>query len=177
MPSSTAVLAAIAIGLVTAPVAVTVVHPQTSAAPAPASEASAALWVWPLVPRPEVVSPFDAPSSRWGPGHRGLDLRARPGQEVRAAAAGIVTHRGRVAGRGTLTVTHPDGIRSTYEPVTSRLPEGTSVEQGAVIGRVSADPGHCAPATCLHLGALRGRDYLDPIPFFGGTRVILLPVP
>lgn len=138
---------------------------------------SSGRWAWPLSPRPEVRAPFDAPESRWGPGHRGLDLTAVVGQEVRAVADGVVTHRGRVAGRGTVSVTHPDGLRSTYEPVVSDLAKGDSVRRGQLIGRVSEDPGHCLPATCLHIGALRGRDYLDPRPLFGGTRVILLPVP
>lgn len=178
MPSSTAVLASIVIGLAAAPVALTAAGPSAPpAAPSSASEATGALWAWPLAPRPEVVSPFDAPTSRWGPGHRGLDLAARPGAQVRAVAAGVVTHRGRVAGRGTITVTHRDGIRSTYEPVTSTLTRGDAVARGEPIGRVGEEPGHCEPAACLHLGALRGRDYLDPLPFFGGVRVILLPVP
>lgn len=173
-------IAAVLVGLALVPVVGTPVQApsaEPAAAPAAGREEPRPRWRWPLSPRPEVVSPFVAPRSRWGPGHRGLDLAARPGQEVRAVAAGVVTHRGRVAGRGTLTVTHPGGIRTTYEPVTSSLAKGDAVAQGQPVGRVSEEAGHCIPATCLHLGAIRGRDYLDPRPFFGGTRVILLPVP
>jgi murein DD-endopeptidase MepM/ murein hydrolase activator NlpD len=153
--------------------------PPTTHVATPAAERaeSRPRWEWPLSPRPEVVSPFVAPASRWGPGHRGLDLAAQPGQEVRAVAAGVVTHRGRVAGRGTLTVTHPGGVRSTYEPVASTLAKGDTVTRGQPVGMVGDEAGHCRPSTCLHLGAIRGQDYLDPRPFFGGTRVVLLPVP
>ncbi|WP_144857223.1 M23 family metallopeptidase [Marihabitans asiaticum] len=138
-------------------------------------EDRAGSWQWPLRPRPEVAAAFDAPSSRWGPGHRGLDLVGSNGAEVRAVADGVVSHRGRVAGRPTISVTHASGLRSTYEPVTSELRTGERVERGEVIGELVEGPDHCAEATCLHLGALRGRDYLDPFPLFGSPRVILLP--
>lgn len=136
-----------------------------------------ARWRWPFNPRPEVMAPFAAPASRWGPGHRGIDLAAGVGRPVTAVEAGTVTHRGRIAGRSTITVTHADGLRSTYEPVGSDLSVGDRVGRGERLGTVTAEPGHCAPATCVHVGALRGRDYLDPRPLFGGVRVILLPLP
>lgn len=136
-------------------------------------------WRWPVGggSPPPLVAPFDAPETRWGPGHRGLDLGTRTGAEVRAVADGRVTHRGRVAGRPTLSITHDDGIRSTYEPVDSTLRVGERVRRGQVVGRIGDEAGHCAPRACLHVGALRGRDYLDPLPFFGAGRVVLLPVP
>lgn len=135
-------------------------------------------WEWPVGDgdRPALAAPFDAPDERWGPGHRGIDLRTAKGAAVTAVADGVVTHRGRVAGRGTVSITHASGIRSTYEPVESSLSVGDRVTRGEVIGRVGPEAGHCAPRSCLHLGAKRGPDYLDPLPFFGARRVILLPV-
>ena len=41
---------------------------------------------------------------------------------------------------------------------------------------VAATPGHCAPATCLHWGVLRGETYLDPLVLVGAVRVMLLPL-
>ena len=76
-----------------------------------------------------------------------------------------------------MSITHADGVRSTYEPVESDLSVGARVETGEVIGRIGPEAGHCVPRACLHLGAKRGPDYLDPMPFFGTRRVILLPVP
>lgn len=145
----------------------------------PAPPPGGARWVWPVGDgaRPGLEAPFDAPEEPWGPGHRGLDLRTVAGSEVTAVADGMVTHRGRVAGRGTVSITHAGGVRSTYEPVESDLSVGDRVTRGQRIGRVGPEAGHCEPRTCLHLGARRGPDYLDPLPFFGARRVILLPVP
>src|SRR5689334_18880767 len=84
-------------------------------------------WSWPLDPRPAVTARFVAPRSAYGRGHRGLDLAARQGQEVRAVDAGLVTHVGVVAGRGTVSVTHPSGLRSTYEPVRGSVTVGAAV--------------------------------------------------
>ena len=50
------------------------------------------------------------------------------------------------------------------------------LRRGEEIGRVGPEPGHCEPATCLHLGAKRDDTYLDPMGFFGARRVVLLPV-
>src|SRR5699024_9638474 len=74
-------------------------------------------WVWPLAPRPSVARPFVRPASTWGAGHRGVDLTSSQGSDVRTVDAGVVAHVGVVAGRGTVTVLHRSGLRSTYEPV------------------------------------------------------------
>lgn len=94
---------------------------------------------------------------------------------VRAVDAGVVGHVGVIAGRGTVTVLHRSGLRSTYEPVDADVVVGDEVGRGQVIGTVSAG-GHCLPASCLHLGALRGSAYLDPMTLLGATRVRLLPL-
>lgn len=134
-----------------------------------------ARWSWPLAPTPPVARAFEAPSSPYGAGHRGVDLATRVGAEVTAVAAGTVTHAGVVSGRGTVSVLHADGVRSTYEPVAPTVAEGVRVEPGTVLGALEATPGHCAPASCLHLGAVRGRTYLDPMTFLTVPRIVLLP--
>ncbi|AXG13776.1 M23 family metallopeptidase [Intrasporangium calvum] len=133
-------------------------------------------WVWPLAPEPEVERPFDAPRRRWEPGHRGVDLRASVGQEVRSPAAGEVAFAARLAGRSVLVVRHPGGLRSTFEPVVGSLPVGSPVAPGEVIGLVTDESTHCDPATCLHWGVLRGREYLDPLVLLRRAPVILLPL-
>ncbi|HEY7719792.1 MAG TPA: M23 family metallopeptidase [Pedococcus sp.] len=122
-----------------------------------------------------MVRPFLPPASAWGPGHRGVDLAAAVAQPVLAAAEGRVTHVGVVAGRPTLTVTHAGGVRTTYEPVDPAVRRGEHVAQGQVVGHLASVPGHCAPTTCLHLGALRGRTYLDPLSLLLQRPVRLLP--
>ncbi len=143
-------------------------------------------WHWPLTPRPDVLRRFVAPVSPYGSGHRGLDLAAAPGTPVLAVEAGRVTHAGTVAGRGTVTVQHAGGLRSTYEPVRSSLHAGDLVGVGEVVGVVEGRSGgsvdaalgaHCGARSCLHLGARRDAGYLDPWPLLtGGLRIRLLPL-
>ncbi|MFX0537718.1 M23 family metallopeptidase [Ornithinimicrobium sp. Y1847] len=134
-----------------------------------------ALWAWPLEPRPEIIRPYDPPAQRWLPGHRGVDLSARTDQPVLAVEAGVVTHSGEIAGVGTVSVTHADGLRSTYQPVTDRPERGTRVARGQQIGRLDIG-GHCLTRPCLHLGAKRGSDYVDPTPLLLGVTLSLLPM-
>jgi murein DD-endopeptidase MepM/ murein hydrolase activator NlpD len=122
-----------------------------------------------------VTRRFQRPAGTWGPGHRGVDLAAAPGQQVLAAASGRVTHVGAVAGRGTVSLLHAGGVRTTYEPVSPRVRRGDTVRSGGVIGVVDERGGsHCT--ACLHLGALRGRTYLDPLVLLRPGRVVLLPL-
>ncbi len=90
----------------------------------------------------------------------------------------MVTHAGLVAGRGTVTVAHGDGLNSTYEPVDPTVAVGAVVAAGQVLGalRVRAGAAHCGARACLHLGARRGDTYLDPYPLLAGGRVALLPL-
>lgn len=145
------------------------------AASAPAS-ASAHAWQWPLAPRPAVVRPFRAPPTPWSAGHRGVDLAAAPGAAVRSAGTGRVTFVGQVAGRGVVVVTHPGGLRTSYEPVEHPVANGTLVDAGSVLGTLAAAPSHCPPAACLHWGLRRGEVYLDPLALVDRGPPVLLPL-
>jgi murein DD-endopeptidase MepM/ murein hydrolase activator NlpD len=149
--------------------------PSPATRPVASSATGQGRWRWPLLPRPLVDRGFVAPGSAWGAGHRGLDLEGWPGQAVLAVEGGVVTHVGSVAGRGTVTLLHHDGLRSTYEPVDAVVRLGQSVSTGDVLGRLAAPGSHCA-SVCLHLGARRGADYLDPEPLLVRPRIILLPL-
>jgi len=133
-------------------------------------------WDWPLLPRPDVLRPFDPPPERWLSGHRGVDLGGMPGQMVRAAGSGTVVYAGMVAGRGVVSIEHAGGLRTTYEPVTASVRAGQTVELGDVIG--SLDPGHagCPRDACLHWGLRRGQTYLNPLVLIGPLRVRLKPL-
>ena len=146
----------------------------SSAAGVPVDRDARHTWSWPLSPRPVVLRPFVPPRSTYGPGHRGIDVHARQGEAVLAVDAGTVSHVGVIAGRGTVSVTHASGLRSTYEPVAASVTTGAAVADGDVLGEVSGRS-HCGGA-CLHLGALRDRSYVDPRPLLGGGPVILLPL-
>ncbi|WP_411283255.1 M23 family metallopeptidase [Lapillicoccus sp.] len=133
-------------------------------------------WAWPLAPDPRLVERFAPPPHPRSAGHRGVDLDAIVGQPVRAPEAGVVTFSGVIAGRGVVVLAHPGGLRSTFEPVEGALPTGAAVGRGHVVATVSATIGHCAPATCLHWGVLRGETYLNPLGLVGVLRVVLLPM-
>jgi peptidase M23-like protein len=147
-----------------------------TAAKAAAVDTVPAHGVWPLQPRPPVVARFDPPATPWGRGHRGVDLAGHVGQQVHAAASGVVTYAGRLAGRGVVVVDH-GSTRTTYEPVTATVQVGDRVAAGAVIGLLQLFGSHCFPRACLHWGLVEGRDqYLDPLTLVGAATVRLLPL-
>jgi murein DD-endopeptidase MepM/ murein hydrolase activator NlpD len=135
-------------------------------------------WQWPMAAPHEIIGPFVAPSHRYGPGHRGVDIRAS-GRDVHAVEDGTVRFAGSVAGRGVVSILHADGLASTYEPVEASVHAGDRVTAGQLIGVLgdAGSSGHCEEA-CLHLGARRGgADYLDPEPLLRGVRPsVLLPL-
>lgn len=129
-------------------------------------------YVWPTGESAEVLRGFDAPDPHWQAGHRGVDLAAAAGTEIRAAGDGVIVFAGWVVDRSVVSIDHPDGIRTTYEPVAPMVRSGEVVGAGQVIGVLEA--GHCDPA-CLHWGARRGtHDYLDPLTLLGERPVIRL---
>ena len=136
----------------------------------------AARFGWPLAGTPRPVRRFDPPAQPWLPGHRGVDLAAAPGVEVRAAGTGIILFAGMVAGRPVVTVGHADGLRTTYEPVRPGLSVGAQVATGTPIGDLLAGHPGCPAEACLHWGLRRGEEYLDPLALLGLGAVRLLPV-
>ncbi|MGC5012460.1 murein hydrolase activator EnvC family protein [Streptosporangium sp. DT93] len=118
---------------------------------------------------------FAPPPRPWLAGHRGVDLTASPGAEVRAAGPGTIGYAGQLAGRGVVTVLHSSGLRTTYLPVRPTVRRGQVVGAGETIGVLQDVPGHCA-AACLHWGLLRDRAYLDPLLLLGHGQVRLLPL-
>jgi murein DD-endopeptidase MepM/ murein hydrolase activator NlpD len=134
-------------------------------------------WSWPLDGPPSVIRGFEPSSAPWLPGHRGVDLRAAPGAPVRAAGPGRVTFAGWVGGVPVVVVTHPDGLRTTYQPVLASVTRGEAVTIGAMLGRLSAGGSHCLPLACLHWGLRRAGTYLDPLLLVGAdSEVRLMPV-
>ena len=130
---------------------------------------------WPLAPRPPVVEGFDPPATRWGAGHRGVDLLGHAGQPVHSALGGTVAFAAPLAGRGVVVVDH-GGVRTTYEPVSARVTVGEEVARGAVLGTLQHSSSHCLPRACLHWGLLRGEDYLNPLTLVGAGPIRLLPL-
>lgn len=129
---------------------------------------------WPTVGI--VVRGFDPPATDYGAGHRGVDIAANGGDSVVAASSGTVTYAGTVAGRGVVTITTPDGVLITVEPVRAIVTRGALVSVGDVLGTVTAGI-HC-PQTCVHVSVRRAATsgtssesnsvhYLDPFALLG----------
>ena len=136
-------------------------------------------WVWPIVGA-EILLPFAPPVNQWSAGHRGIDIAANEGQQIRAIASGRVLFTGSIAGRGVISIVHPASLhelRSTYEPVSANVKTGDLVEAGQIIGTVSIG-GHCSHR-CLHLGLKTmkssGPQYLDPLSVLQPFTAILKP--
>ncbi len=130
---------------------------------------------WPLPGFPAVVRDFDPPPHPYGRGHRGVDLAGTAGGPVLAAGTGTVVFAGPLAGRGVVSIDHPGGFRTTYEPVLASVTAGEVVGRGQQIGTL--EPGHpgCASAACLHWGLRRGADYLDPLQLLAPGPLRLMP--
>lgn len=146
--------------------------------------------------RPRVLRPFEKPTQRWSAGHRGVDLAVPENdQHVYAPAPGKVVFSGTIVNRKVLVIAHPDGRRSTFEPMDEALPVGTTVAAGEVIGTVAVTAGgtserpyrRCTTA-CLYWGVRQGgargdgsgktAEYINPMSLLGSKEPsILLPVP
>ncbi|GAB2596648.1 M23 family metallopeptidase [Pseudactinotalea suaedae] len=124
----------------------------------------------------EVVAPFDDPDAPWAAGHRGVDIAGGLGMQVHAAADGVVAFVGVVVDRPVISIDHPDGIRTTYEPVAALVEAGDAVVQGQPIGTLVDEGSHCAPAACLHWGARVGEDYVDPLSLLSDAVIRLYPL-
>jgi murein DD-endopeptidase MepM/ murein hydrolase activator NlpD len=136
---------------------------------------------WPLRSGvPVVCRTFDPPERDWQPGHRGVDLAGAPGQPVYAAGAGTVVFAGLLADRPVVSVAHPGGLRTSYEPVAATVRPGQLVTASSALGRLA--PGHpgCPAPACLHWGAMWGpaarADYVDPLGLLVTTPVRLKPL-
>ena len=146
--------------------------------------------------RPRVIRPFEKPAQRWSAGHRGVDLAVPENdRRVYAPAPGKVVFSGTVINRKVLVIAHPDGRRSTFEPMDETLPVGTTVTAGEVIGTVAdaADGNSERPylrcsTPCLYWGVRQGgargdgsgktAEYINPMGLLGSKEPsILLPVP
>lgn len=146
---------------------------------APPADADTARLQWPLRPRPAIVGAYNAPAPNWNRGHRGVDLAGAVGQPVYAAAAGTVIFAGVLAGRPVLSLAHPGGLHTSYEPVVAAVRVGQAVDAGTAIGTLAAGHRGCTGA-CLHWGAMWGpashADYVNPLGLLASTPIRLKPL-
>ena len=79
-----------------------------------------------------------------------------------------------------VSLAHPGGLRTSYEPVRATVRVGQSVAAQTVIGELIAGHPGCRAAACLHWGAMWGpasaADYVDPLGLLKSTPIRLKPL-
>lgn len=109
-----------------------------------------------------------------------MDLSGSPDQPVYAAGNATVVFAGLLAGRPVVSLAHPGGLHTSYEPVRAAVRVGQPVTAQTVLGElVSGHPG-CRAAACLHWGAMwgpaSGARYVDPLGLLKSTPIRLKPL-
>lgn len=129
-------------------------------------------WIPPLEPPINLINLYRQPNSDYSAGHRGIDYQVTIGQPVLAPADGQVWFSGKVVNRNLISLMHPDGNLTEFEPVCTDLQKGEPVFLGQEIGQVcEADASyrqHCRNATCLHFSIRQLGEYMSPQVFIGG---------
>ena len=121
-----------------------------------------------------VVRGFEEPAGPYGPGHRGVDVRAPVGTPVVAPAAGTVAFAGRVAGSAWVSLQVAPGVVVTVGPLRRpAVAAGGRVAALAPVGRLAAGHGGAA-----HLSLRVNGAYVDPLPWLvDRPRPRLAPLP
>lgn len=139
-----------------------------------ASRPAAGSYRPPLAGPVRVLRGFSPPATRYGAGHLGADLALSQGRTVLAAGTGVVRFAGQVAGRGLVVIAHPDGVSTEYEPLVPVVAAGVPVVAGQLIGRLAGQHRGCPDPGCLHWGARRNGQYLDPMGLLRPLGVVRL---
>lgn len=121
-----------------------------------------------------IIKDFDAPSKPWLAGHRGVDLQAKEGDELRAPQDGIIAFVGLVAGKSVVTISH-GVLTSTFEPAYTDLPVGSIVKKGQNFAYVTVGSDHC-DNLCVQWGLKRrNRTYANPKQMVQKQKIVLKP--
>ncbi|HAR31839.1 MAG TPA: hypothetical protein DCR65_09965 [Gammaproteobacteria bacterium] len=120
---------------------------------------------WVSSPFGQRVDPFSG-GTAW---HAGLDFTARPGTEVRAAAAGIVIFAAYRADYGnTIEINHGDGYVTRYAHQKELMvATGDVVKRGQGIGTVGSTGRASGPH--LHFEVLKNGRHVDPRRYIAGN--------
>ncbi|MGE0394060.1 MAG: peptidoglycan DD-metalloendopeptidase family protein [Vicinamibacterales bacterium] len=110
--------------------------------------------------------------------HKGIDLAAAYGDDVRAAAPGRVVFSGQQRGYGTtVVIEHAGGARSRYAHLAGAdVVEGAVIAAGQTIGRAGSSGRSTAPH--VHFEVTVGNEAVDPQAWLRGlTATATPPVP
>jgi murein DD-endopeptidase MepM/ murein hydrolase activator NlpD len=109
-----------------------------------------------------IVDPFRTPACAFCPGNRGLEYEPPVATPVSAAAGGVVSFSGVVAGVRYVVIEQSDGRLATYGRLAAvRVVVGATVGRGDIVG---------ATTTRFFFGLREGARYVDPAPFLGTPR-------
>jgi murein DD-endopeptidase MepM/ murein hydrolase activator NlpD len=112
-----------------------------------------------------IVDNWRPPSSPYGPGNRGVDLRAIVGEPVHAVGDGTITFAGQVGGRLFVVIDTGAGLRITLGFLSRSLVRaGQTVKAREVVAFANGP---------VHVGARQGTTYIDPRPLFARRLVRL----
>lgn len=133
-----------------------------------------------LVPPVEapITHRFRPPMCLYCSGNRAIDYGPTLDLPIRAAASGVVSYSGPIAGAIWVTIEHRYGYRTSYGPLADRtVAAGETIATGQIIGRGG-------PSLSFSLrfgpgarpGGRRDEVYVDPEAYFGarGRRVARL---
>lgn len=126
-------------------------------------------WSWPIVG--PIIRPFDKPETDYSEGHRGIDIGAIRGREVRSPIDGVVWFAGRVAGKSVVSIDAADGSIVSMEPVEGTVQRGDVVRAGDPVGLVNDQHNGM---NAMHLGVRVNGVYVDPQLFLGNPPRIVV---
>lgn len=103
--------------------------------------------------------------SRWNTTHEGVDMAAKKGESIFAAADGVVVKAGKGSGYGKMVkIRHSDGFSTVYAHMHRiKVKEGQKVRRGDVVGKA----GNTGTSTGVHLHfeVLKNDSPVDPQSF------------
>jgi len=112
------------------------------------------------------------PASKWGAGHRGIDLLVEDQEQIKSPFDGMVHFHGKVVDRNVLTLKSSSGLLASFEPICSYLSAGDEVTKGDQIGHYCAGAEsyeeHCE--MCIHFSVRSEHGYLNPLLFVSSIR-------
>ena len=141
-------------------------HTANAGRQAPSSPALSR-WLRPVPGR--IVRAFVAPSSRFGAGHRGVDLAVTPGEAVQVVGPGTVVFAGTVAGTQHVVVLHqPSGWKSGYSFLSQiSVVVGQRLQAGDAVGLAGSGAGHSS-SPIVHISLRIVGEYVDPTVLWAG---------
>jgi murein DD-endopeptidase MepM/ murein hydrolase activator NlpD len=120
-------------------------------------------FLWPVPASNTISSGF---GHRWGRAHEGIDISARVGSHIVAAAEGVVVYSGsEIGGYGNITViAHKNGFFSVYAHAkTNFTHQGQRVYRGQVISQIGMTGRTTGPH--LHFEVRKNGEAIDPTNF------------